>query len=142
MELRLALVCDDVRERPDGRLDVIGILDEFHAPGFPAVQQRMTVLFVMEWEADEEGAQVFRADLVGPDETRVLTIEGGTEVPARLARATPPRTRLILPIENVIFPRPGPYRFDLIAGGDTHRACTLHLHARPDAAPQPRPPSP
>jgi hypothetical protein len=141
MELRLALVCDDARERPDGRLDVLGILDELHAPGFPAMQQRMTVVFVMEWDAEESGAQVFRADLVGPGETRVLTIEGGTEVPAGAARATPPRTRLVLPLENVVFPRPGPYRFDLIAGGDTHGACTVHLHERPDATALPRPSS-
>jgi hypothetical protein len=120
---------------------VLGILDELHAPGFPAVQQRMTVVFVMEWDGEETGAQVFRADLVGPDETRALTIEGGTEVPARATRAAPPRTRLVLPVENVVFPRPGLYRFDLVAGGDTHRACTLYLHERTGEAARPGSPT-
>lgn len=127
MELTLALICEDVRERPDGRLDMTGVLDELSAPGFPALQQRMTVVLVMEWCADEAGTQAFRADLLGPDDTRVLTIEGGTEVPPFAGRATPPRTRLVLPLEKVIFPRAGRYRFELVAGGDTHEACSVHL---------------
>ena len=139
MELTLALVCDEARERADGRLDVNGIFDELSAPGFPALQKRMTVVFVMQWGADEAGSQAFRADLIGDDETSVLTIEGGTEVPLQSSRAAPPRTRLVLPVENVVFPRPGRYRFQLVAGGDMHPGCALHLRVQPGAAPPPRP---
>lgn len=139
MELTLALVCDEARERPDGRLDVRGIFDELGAPGFPALQKRMTVVFVMQWGADEAGSQAFRADLTGDDGTRILTIEGGTEVPPWSGRATPPRTRLVLPVEDVVFPRAGRYRFELVAGGDAHPGCTLHLREQSAAATPPRP---
>jgi hypothetical protein len=139
MELTLALLCDSARERPDGRLDVNGIFDELSAPGFPALQPRMTVVFVMQWTEEESGTQPFRADLVSEDAARILTIEGGTEVPSRSGRATPPRTRLVLAIENVVFPRPGRYRFDLVAGGDVHPACAIHLRAQPAAASAPLP---
>lgn len=135
MKLSLALVCDEARERPDGRLDVSGIFDELSAPGFPAIQARLTVVFVMHWEADEEGSQAFRADLIFEDETRVLTIEGGTDLPPAAGRTGTPRTRLVLPLEKVVFPRPGHYRFELMAGGDVHIACPLLLRELPAATP-------
>lgn len=130
MDLQLALLCDDVRERPDGRLDIIGVIDELTAPGFPAMQQRMTVLFVMAWNEGERGPQEFRADLVAENGRRILTIEGGTDVSASGER---PRTRLVLPLERVIFPDEGEYRFDLVAGGDVHPGCTLRVRAASSA---------
>jgi hypothetical protein len=126
MELQLALVCDEVRERPDGRLDIIGVIDELVAPGFPAIQERMTVLFVMAWAEEEAGVQAFRADLVTDGGQRVLTIEGETDVSGG---RDVPRTRVALPLERVIFPEEGRYRFELVAGGDVHPACTLHVRA-------------
>ncbi len=139
MELTLALICEEVRERPDGRLDVSGVFHDLAAPGFPARQDRMTILFVMEWSPEEAGPQVFRADLVDDDERRVLTIEGETDVDARGPGAA--RTRLVLPLERVVFPHEGRYRFQLVAGGDVHEACsvTVRLHTEP-AAPAARPP--
>jgi hypothetical protein len=130
MDLQLALICDEVRERPDGRLDILGVIDELMAPGFPAMQQRMTVLFVMAWGDGERGPQEFRADLVAEDGRRILTIEGGTEVNAD---GGIPRTRLALPLERVIVPEEGEYRFELVAGGDVHPACTLHVRAASSA---------
>ena len=130
MDLQLALLCDDVRERADGRLDILGVIDELVAPGFPAMQQRMTVLFVMAWTDREVGAQEFRADLVAADGRRILTIEGGTEV---TGAGDVPRTRLILPLERVIFPDEGTYRFELVAGGDVHPACTIRVRAASNA---------
>lgn len=130
MELTLALLCEEARDRPDGRFDVLGIFNELSAPGFPAIQDRMTALFVMEWAADEAGTQAFRADLIGADGRRIVTIEGETEVPHRAPGRPAAQTRLALPLEQVVFPGPGRYRFDLVAGGDVHRACSLHLSER------------
>lgn len=133
MELKLALLCEEARDRPDGRFDVTGVFNELTAPGFPAVQHRMTALFIMEWAADEAGTQEFQADLASAEGERVLTIEGATEVPGRPAGRAAAQTRLVLPLEQIIFPRPGRYHFDLVAGGDVHRACSLFLSERPEA---------
>ena len=132
MELTLALICEDVRERPDGWLDIIGAFHDLAAPGFPALQERMTVLFIMEWSAGESGPQVFRADLVDEDEQRVLTIEGETDVDIRSDAAA--RTRLVLPLERVVFPHEGRYRFLLVAGGDVHDACAVSVRLHPEPA--------
>ena len=132
MDLTLAAVCDEANERPDGKLDLVGVFDELGAPGFPAVQDRMTVVFVLEWSADEAGRQPLRADLVDEQDRRVLTIQGHTDVaPARESGVTRARTRLVMPLERVIFPHAGRYHFDLIAGGDVRRACSLLLRSVP-----------
>jgi len=135
MDLTLSLICDDARERPDGRIDVVGAYDELTAPGFPAVQSRMTVVFVMEWADDETGVQSFRADLVDGTGERILTIEGETQVAPRAPGQARRRTRLIQPLQQIIFPRAGQYRFELLAGGDLHGACSLFVSEQPDASP-------
>src|SRR3990172_9806872 len=114
MKLTIAALCEQARERNDGRLDLVGVFHELNAPGFPAVQDRMTAVFIIEWATDEVGAQPLRADLIGPGGRKILTIEGHTEVTLS-AGASPPQTRLILPLEQVVFPEPGDYVFYLLA---------------------------
>ncbi len=126
MNLLLSLACEDARERPDGRLDFIGVFDELQAPGFPAAQDRMTVVFVMEWSAGQAGRHEFTADLVDADDRKVLTIEGHTDVSLPTGPGRP-KTRLIMPLERVIFPLEGEYRFVLTVGKDTVTAFSLLL---------------
>lgn len=130
MNLILALACDEARVREDGKLDVTGIFNELGAPGFPAAQDRMTVVFVFEWAAGEHGPQPLRADLIDDDDQMILTIQGQTEVDLRGPDQPPAQTRLILPLENVIFPHPGRYRFRLKAGTGTTEALPLFVANR------------
>jgi hypothetical protein len=125
MILRLAVVCESARERPDGRLDLNGVFQELSAPGFPAVQEQMTVVFLIEWEAGEAGRQPVRADMVDESGRRLLTIEGHTQVEQRSAERAPPQTRLVVALEKVVFPAAGRYRFDLVAAGDVVPACSF-----------------
>jgi len=131
MELLLSLACEDAQARPDGRLDFIGVFDELNAPGFPAAQDRMTVVFIMEWAAGQEGRQQFTADLVDADDQKVLTIEGHTDVaqPHGAARA---KTQLIMPLERVVFPHEGEYRFVLTVADTRTTAFSLVVTERPD----------
>jgi hypothetical protein len=127
MILRLATVCESVRERPDGRIDLIGVFDELSAPGFPAMQERMAAVFVLEWEPGEAGRQELRADLVDESGRKLLTIEGHTDVEERDPARPAAHTRLVVPLEKVFFPAPGRYRFDLVAGGDAVPACAFFV---------------
>ncbi|MEJ2502566.1 MAG: hypothetical protein P8177_04485 [Gemmatimonadota bacterium] len=124
MNLLISLACEDARARPDGRLDFIGVFDRLQAPGFPAAQDRMMVVFVMEWDPSDTGRHDFTADLVAPDGRTVLTIEGHTDVrvPPEGGR---PRTRLMMPLERVVFPVAGEYRFILSLGDDRIEAFSL-----------------
>lgn len=132
MDLTLSLACEDARARPDGRLDVRGAFNELQAPGFPAAQERMTVVFVMEWTAEEEGRHEFVADLVDDSDQKVLTIEGHTDVEARNEGRAPPQTRLVMALERVVFPHPGRYRFLLRVSDRTWDAFSLYLSEAPE----------
>jgi hypothetical protein len=134
MILRLAAVCEAARERPDGRLDLVGIFNELSAPGFPAMQERMTAVFLVEWEHDESGELPLRADMIDETGRKLLTIQGHTQVEARTADRAPAQTRLIMPLEKVVFPKPGRYRFELVAAGDVAEAVSFfvgHVPAPP-----------
>lgn len=136
MILRLSAVCEAARERPDGRLDLAGVFNELSAPGFPAMQDRMTAVFIIEWEPDDAGRLPLRADLIDEAGRKVLTIQGHTDVEARGAGRAPAQTRLVMPLERVIFREPGRYRFELLAGGHSVEACSFHVGeapAEPDA---------
>lgn len=126
MNLSLSLACEQAHARPDGRLDFIGVFDRLQAPGFPAAQDRMTVVFVMEWADGEHGRHEFTADLLAPDGRKVLTIEGHTDVTPPPGGGKP-RTQLIMPLERVVFPVEGEYGFVLSVGDVRTPALTLFV---------------
>jgi len=134
MKLILSVTCDGARERPDGKLDIQGLFNELSAPGFPAMQERMTAIFILEWSDDEAGEQPLRADLVDEQGQRVLTIQGHTQVATRGADRAPAQTRIVMPLEQVVFPRAGRYTFELVAAGDTVRGCSVFVGSIADPA--------
>jgi hypothetical protein len=127
MILRLSAVCESARERPDGRLDLVGVFHELSAPDFPAMQAQMTAVFLVEWEPGEAGRLPLRADLMGPDGGKVLTIQGHTDVPERAPGRAPACTRLIIPVREIVFPAAGRYRFELLAGGTAIHAASFFV---------------
>lgn len=127
MNLVLAIACDSATVSPQGKLDVQGIYNELSAPDFPAAQDRLTVVLVLEWGAREAGEQPIRADLVGPDGETVITIQGHTQVEFGPDNEIPPQTRMILPLENVVFQSPGRHFFRIKAGTETVEALPLYV---------------
>jgi hypothetical protein len=134
MILRLSAVCQSARERPDGRLDLVGVFDELSAPGFPAAQDRMTAVFLIEWADDESGVQPLRADLLDEAGNMVITIQGHAEVASRADARAPARSQLVMPLNRVVFRNPGRYHFQLVAGGTTVDGCSFYVgHAPPES---------
>ncbi len=121
MHVQLSLLCDKAHIRPDGKMDVQGVFSHLSAPGFPAKQDRMILVTTIEWDRTDEGRNKFRVDLVTPDGRPALTVDGHTDVERQPVDRPPPRTQLILPLEGVIFPQPGPYNFQIrIKGRKLH----------------------
>ncbi len=127
MHVQLALVCDDARIRPDGKMDIEGVFNDLMAPGFPAKQERMVLVTTIEWDRSDQGRNKFKVDLVGPDGRPTLTVDGHTDVDPREKHRPPPRTRLVLPLEEVVFPHPGRYTFQLRVKGRKLRGPSLFL---------------
>lgn len=127
MELQFALVCDHAQTTEEGKLDIHGAFNDLYAPGFPAKQDRMVLVLTLEWGRDDDGRNLFRVELIDPLSRPTLTVEGETEVDRRPADRPPPRTRLILPLEEVIFPVPGRYTFQVKVKGRTLPGPALYL---------------
>ena len=57
----------------------------------------------------------------------LLTVDGHTDVDRRSPDRPPARTRMIMPLEEVVFPRPGRYSFRVRVKGRTFQGPPLYL---------------
>lgn len=119
--------------RPDGRVDLNGVFHHLFAPGFPAQQDRMTLVVVLEWGEEETGRVNFKIDLLDPTNSPVGTINGHTDVGTPKPMEPPQQTRLVMGLDNVVFPVEGTYQFELSVGAHRERVTMLHLIENPDA---------
>lgn len=127
MRVLYALICEEANAGEDGRLDIVGIFHQLHAPGFPAQQERLVLALALEWDKGEEGNLKFHVDLVSPGEQRLLTIDADTEIELAGTGEPPPQTRLIIPIERIVFPEEGAYEFKLRVLDREFPLSPLHL---------------
>ena len=104
------LFCNQAHSGSDGKLDIHGVLSELYAPSFPARQDHMILVGVVEWGHDTEGRIPFRIDLNDPGRQPVYSVEGHSDVELRPPGQAPAKTHLILPFNNVVFESPGSYR--------------------------------
>lgn len=131
MNLVLAIACDKAEVAADGKLNVEGIYNEVSAPDFPAAHPSLTVVLVIEWDSHETGEQPIRADLIDPEGAMVITIQGHTDVELAPDNEVPAQTRIVLPLENVIFQRAGRHFLRVQAGAQTVDALPLYVrHVR------------
>jgi hypothetical protein len=133
VRLLLALLCDDASVSPEGKLDVHGIFNDLYAPGFPARQDRVMLVLTLEWAREDSGRFAFRVDLIAPSGRPTMTVDGHTDVDPRPQDGPPARTQLTMPLETVIFPAPGPYRFRVRVKGQELEGPTLYLIQRASA---------
>lgn len=127
------MLCEGANVRPDGRIDCAGIFHQLYAPGFPAQQDVLTLAIDIEWDASEAGRLQFSIDLLDPDRSPALTINGHTDVSATPDGQPHPLTRLVMPLNDVVFPKPGTYEFVLSVGEEQRALVPLHLVEDPDA---------
>ena len=121
------LFCTDAGAGPDGKLSIHGIISELRAPDFPARQDRIVLVGIVEWQRDLEGRIPFAVNLNDPDGMAIFSVEGHTDVEARPLSKAPAKTHLILPLENVMFPAPGHYRVQIDINGTEFPGPSMHL---------------
>ncbi len=121
------LFCADAKAGSDGKLDIHGVFNELYAPDFPARQDEMVLVGIVEWQRDLEGRVTFAVDLVDSDGKAIFSIEGHTDVDARPVAKAPAKTHFILPMKNVMFPVPGHYRIRININGCELAGPSMHL---------------
>ena len=134
MDLQLAVFCEGAQETPDGKLDVRGVLHDLFAPGFPALQEQLVLVLVMDWDRRDQGSYNLKAELVSPEGRVVLTVDGHSDVTPQPAGKPPARTRIVMPVEKAVFPVPGRYHLRVIVKGKRFKGPSLHLVEVPDLA--------
>ncbi len=121
------LFCKDAGTGPDGKLSIHGIFNELQAPDFPARQESMVLVGIVEWQRDVKGRIPFSVDLADPDGKAIFSIEGHTDVEARPQSKAPAKTQLILPLKKVMFPVPGHYRVQITINDVELQGPSMHL---------------
>ena len=121
------LFCTDAGAGPDGKLNVHGIFNELRAPDFPARQDNMVLVGIVEWQRELQGRIPFTVNLNDPDGMSIFSIEGHTDVEVRPASKAPAKTQLILPLKNVMFPVPGHYRVQININDTELQGPSMHL---------------
>ena len=132
MHLRFSAVCDDARPTPEGKVDVHGVYHDLSAPGFPAQQERLVLVLVIEWDREDHGRYLFRADLEDNDGNVTLTVEGETDVHRPGPDQPPARSQLIMPMEGVVFPEAGQYTFRVKVKGHAFDGPGIYLLEVPE----------
>ena len=132
MHLRFSVVCEDALPTPDGKIDVHGVYHDLSAPGFPAKQDRMVLVLVIEWSQEDHGRYLFKADLEDDEGNISLTVEGETEVHRPAPDQPPARSQLIMPLEEVVFPHAGQYTFRVKVKGHTLEGPGIYLTEAPE----------
>lgn len=132
MHLRFAAVCEDARPTPDGKVDVHGVYHDLSAPAFPAKQDQLVLVLVMEWNREDQGRYLFKADLEDDAGDISLTVQGETEVHSPGSELPPARSQLIMPLEGVIFPHAGQYTFRVKVKGETLEGPGIYLMEVPE----------
>jgi hypothetical protein len=127
MRILAAHFCEEAHLDEEGKLYIHGVFFDRASPGFPAKQDHMVLVLVVEWDGRDQGRYRFRLDLDGGGEKPSFTVEGHTDVGRRPGDLTPPRTFLIMPIEETVFPHPGAYRLVIRIKGETLAGPTLNL---------------
>lgn len=135
MRILAAAVCDHAVPAADGKLNLHGVFHDLYAAGFPARQDRMTLVLTLEWDRHDEGRHNFRVDVRDPDGRPTLTVEGESEVTPTPAGRPPPRTPLVMPLEDIVFPVPGRYEFEVRVKGHVFPGPTLFLVEVKEEAP-------
>jgi len=136
MHLRFSCICEDARPTPEGKVDVHGVYHDLAAPGFPARQDLLVLVLVLEWDRADHGRYLFKADLEDEDGKITVTVEGETEVHRPRPEYPPSRSQLIMPLEDIVFPRAGQYQFRVRVKGQTLDGPSLYLMEAPEAGAQ------
>jgi hypothetical protein len=87
----------------------------------------MTLVLIVDWDRRDEGRYNLKAELISPDGSVVLTVDGHSEVDRRPADRPPARTRLVMAIEKPVFPKAGRYHLRVIVKGKRFRGPSLYL---------------
>lgn len=126
MELLLATLCDYTMVSQEGKLSILGIFERVFARQFPARHRRMELAMQIKCSlADIGHERDIQVVLIDQDGRQILQSVGSLNLPPDVAQ--PPTLNIIQVFEDVGFPEPGRYSFNVYLSGREVAAIPLEL---------------
>ncbi|MBW3661363.1 MAG: hypothetical protein KY397_07005 [Gemmatimonadetes bacterium] len=125
MEVTLAVCCDAANVSREGKLNLLGIFNSIHAGSFPATHPHLSLVLRVEARLGEEGDYPLEIRLVDEDGGEMFKIEGKLGLHGA-APGRPMTAQTVIDVNNVQFPRPATYAFDVFLDGVHVRSVAIH----------------
>lgn len=136
MELQLAVLCDYTTVSQEGKLSILGIFERIYARQFPARHRKMELAMQIRCSrADIGHERDVQVHLVDQDGHVIVQSQGNIGIPADVQH--PPTINIVQIFEDVEFPAPGPYSFNIYLSGRQVAALSLDLVQIQDDRPGP-----
>lgn len=134
MKLTIALAADYASvEQATGKLNVLGVFTRINAPRFPATHPRLALVAQIRPElGDHTNQRNLKVLLVDSDGVELLQIAGSFRLPH--ADSGPrPDFNIVLELNNLIFPHPGEYEFQISTDDENLGDIPLELVKAPSS---------
>jgi hypothetical protein len=127
MKVTLAVLADYANVSREGKLNILGIFDIIYAKAFPCVHNQMQLVIRFEADIGERGRQKsIEVQLIDEDAKQIMRLGGqmtiGEVKPGELFT-----TNQVLTLQNVLFEKPGTYRFDIFVDNQPQRDVLLKV---------------
>jgi|TARA_B110000263_G_C15171882_1_gene447284 hypothetical protein len=129
MEVDLALLADAATIDGSGKLNILGIFDRIGTGSFPARHPRMVLILRFSATLNETGRHDIGISLKAPDGAELVRVDGEMQlgpgpggVPGMI------RVPHVLNLDGLVFPKPGPYAFDVWVDGEHHVSLPLTVY--------------
>lgn len=133
MRVSLAKFCDYACHVDGGKSTLIGMFDTIGGHAFPLIHPTFFICVELEFQPIEGGQPVdVRLVLIDEDGKEMFGVQGTFDAPR--AQARPASMMQAFRIDNMSFPKPGPYRLDIFGNGDAIGEALLYLVQGPPPA--------
>jgi hypothetical protein len=131
VKLHSALIVDEIQEREDGSVDLLGLREDLFFESLPVILERLSLFVELEPEAGELGVR-YQMDLrvTDPDGKAIAASPIRFTLPADYPRPTAPLDPTIF---EVPFHQYGPHHVEIGLGGETVRSIRLNVYPRESA---------
>lgn len=139
MQLQYAILADSAQILPDGKFVIMGGGVEYiNAPSFPAMNPSLALVVRLSVNSQEVGHEhQFRLELLMPDGTTVLPIQGNTaftpKPPTTSGIVVPLNYMFVVNFPGLVFPAAGKYAFRLVVDDRKVSEVPLYLQTLPSA---------
>lgn len=128
MNIDSLLVSEFARAEAEGKLTIVGAFHQLSAPGFPVRVPDLYISLIIHGHAGDAGTE-HRVEIQLIEARRRVLSEFQVPVtmpPGPALPGLPLRLAMVVKVDNVVFPTPGPYAFEVLIDGVYHAGTALY----------------